>query len=170
MTAIKACVVTVSDRCAAGVNIDEAGPAVADVLRRELRAEILRATIVPDDVAAIRAEVRSCVGAGADLVLTVGGTGLSPRDVTPEAVGAMLEKRWPQLMELARARCAATPTGPKAYLSRGEAGVIGTTLVACLPGSTRGATEVLAAILDLLPHAVKVARGERAHPEHGRPG
>lgn len=170
MSAIKACVVTVSDRCAAGVNLDEAGPAVAEALRRSLSAEVIRATIVPDDVEAIRAEVRACVDAGADLVLTAGGTGISPRDVTPEAVGAMLEKRWPQLMDLARARCAATATGAKAYLSRGEAGLIGQTLVACLPGSTRGATEMLAAVIDLLPHALKVARGERAHPDHARPG
>ena len=87
-----------------------------------------------------------------------GGTGLAPRDVTPEAARLVLEREHPGLMELARLRC--LEKSPKAYLSRGIAGTIGRTLILTLPGSPRGAVENLEAILDVLPHAIDTLRGD----------
>ena len=100
-----------------------------------------------------------------DLILTNGGTGLAPRDVTPEATLAVVERRHSGLMELARLRCYAKT--PRAFLSRGEAGTIAGTLVINLPGSQRGATENLEALLDILPHAIETLRGEVQ--DDGRP-
>lgn len=156
---IRAAVLTVSDRCSRGEALDTAGPAVAALLSERLKATVCEAACLPDDRGAIAEKLRAWAGAAAapDLILTAGGTGLGPRDVTPEATLDVLEKRHSGLMELIRSRTGATH--PRAYLSRGEAGVVGRTLVINLPGSQRGATECLAAILDVLPHALHALRG-----------
>lgn len=161
-------ILTCSDRCHAGAAVDTSGPALARIARERLQAEVLETACVPDDIDAIRAVIRRWAGLPRppDLILTTGGTGLAPRDVTPEAVAPLLEKRHPALLELARLRCYAKT--PRAFLSRGEAGTIGRSLVINLPGSERGATDMLLAMIDILPHALLTLRGEIR--DHGRDG
>lgn len=157
---IRAAVLTVSDRCSRGEARDESGPALEALLRERLGAEIAARACVPDEPEEIAAAITRWGhrDAGVDLVVSTGGTGLSPRDRTPEAAKSVLEREAPGLMELARTRCLAIT--PRAFLSRGVAGTIGRTLVITLPGSGRGATEQLGAILDILPHAVETLRGD----------
>jgi len=159
VSAVRCAVLTVSDRCARAAAVDESGPAVAEMLRQRLVAEVVATQCLPDE----RDRLAACfaewcrAGSGIDLVVSTGGTGLSPRDVTPEAALCVIERRHDGLMELARARCGAV--NARAYLSRGVAGVAGRTLIVTLPGSVRGATETLGALLDVLPHAVATLRG-----------
>ena len=158
-------VLTVSDRCSRGETRDTSGPALAAIVARELPGQITAIACVPDDIAAIRDQIRAWSRAvpPIDLVLTTGGTGLAPRDVTPEATLLLLERRHPALLELVRLRC--YPSSPRAFLSRGEAGTVGATLVINLPGSPRGSTECLRALLDILPHALAMLRGEGQHDD-----
>lgn len=165
---MRAAVLTVSDRCSRGEAEDTAGPAVAAMCESELKTQVVGQACVPDEVDAIAAAVRhwACEkesGGAIDLILTVGGTGLSPRDVTPEATAALLERRHPGLLELARLRCMAIT--PRTFLSRGEAGTLNQSLIINLPGSERGATQMLNALCDILPHAIATLRGE----DHPRP-
>ncbi len=134
-------ILTVSDRCARGESIDRSGPVLAALLEERLGATIVANACVPDDRRAIAEQVKAWAlpGSGIDLVLSTGGTGLGPRDITPEAVGPLIERLAPGLMELARMRTAAKT--PRTFLSRGIAGSIGSTLVLTLPGSPRGALE-----------------------------
>lgn len=159
-TPIRAAVLTVSDRCSRGEAVDDSGPALAEMLRSRLGAEITAAACLPDEREPIASLLRRWANETPppDLILTTGGTGLSARDVTPEATRDVIERRHEGLTELMRLRCYAKT--PRAYLSRGEAGAIGSTLVVNLPGSLRGAVESLEALLDILPHAVKTLRGE----------
>jgi len=163
---IRIAILTVSDRCSCGEALDTSGPAVAARAAEILGAELGLSDCVPDEKDQIADALRRWAGAESppDLILTTGGTGLAPRDVTPEATLAVLERRHSGLMELVRARCGAH--NPRAYLSRGEAGTIGRTLVLNLPGSTRGAVESLDALADVLPHALGVLTG--AEPDHSR--
>jgi molybdenum cofactor synthesis domain-containing protein len=164
---IRAAVLTVSDRCSRGEAVDTSGPAVATMLRERLEAVIVDTRCLPDEVDALGAcfVEWSRAEAGIDLILSAGGTGLAPRDVTPEAALRVFERQHSGLMELARLRCM-TKT-PRTFLSRGVAGTIGRTLILTLPGSVRGSTEMLEALLDLLPHAVETLRGEVQ--DDGRP-
>ncbi len=156
---IRAAVLTISDRCARGVATDTSGPALQRMLREKLDAEIAGTALVPDEADRIAGAFRewSSPHQGIDLALSTGGTGLAPRDVTPEAALRIIERQHAGLMELVRARCAAIT--PLTYLSRGVAGTAGRTLIITLPGSERGATECLAALLDILPHAIGTLRG-----------
>lgn len=157
---IRAAVLTVSDRCSRGEATDESGPAVANMLRDRLGAQVAETACLPDEIERI-CEVFarwSAPGSGIDLVISTGGTGLAPRDVTPEAALRIIQRRHDGLMELARARCGKIT--PRAYLSRGVAGAANGTLILTLPGSVRGATENLEALLDILPHAIETLRGE----------
>lgn len=140
--------------------MDGSGPAVADALRVRLGAEVVETRVVPDECERIAAcfVEWSGPGRGIDLVVSTGGTGLGPRDVTPEALRSVMEREHPGMMELARLRCLAKT--PRAYLSRGIAGTIGRTLVLTLPGSPRGAVENLEAIADILGHAIETVRGD----------
>lgn len=159
-TSIRAAVLTVSDRCSRGEATDTSGPALCGLLRSKLGATIIATRCLPDEAAQLSACFVEWARprAGIDLVLSTGGTGLAPRDVTPEAALAVFERRHDGLMELARLRC--LPITPRTFLSRGVAGAIGRTLILTLPGSLRGSTENLEALLDILPHAVETLRGE----------
>jgi molybdenum cofactor synthesis domain-containing protein len=159
---LRAAVLTVSDRCARGERADESGPALARACAERLGATIAATDLVPDDADEIERTLRAWVRDRVDLILTTGGTGLSPRDVTPEAAGRVIDRPHPGLMELARARTGAA--NPRAYLSRGVAGAAERTLIVTLPGSPRGCVEQFEAIAELLPHALRVLRGEGDHP------
>jgi len=164
---IRVAILTVSDRCSRGEAVDTSGPSLAAIVRERLKAEVAATTCVPDDVADISRVFRdwSRPEAGIDLVISTGGTGLAPRDVTPEAAMKVIERPHAGLMELARMRCYAKTA--RTYLSRGVAGTANRTLIITLPGSPRGASENLEALLDILPHAVETLRGEVQ--DDGRP-
>ncbi|MBL0870867.1 MAG: MogA/MoaB family molybdenum cofactor biosynthesis protein [Phycisphaerales bacterium] len=164
---INAAVLTVSDRCSRGLATDTSGPALQAMLRQHLGAQIVATACLPDDIPALSAcfVEWSEPSRAIDLILSTGGTGLAPRDLTPEAARAVFHREHPGLMELARARCAAIT--PRTYLSRGVAGTINRTLILTLPGSLRGSTENLQALLDILPHAIETLRGEVQ--DDGRP-
>jgi len=153
-------VITVSDSRHAGQNPDQSGPAVASLLRKA-GYELAPVTIVPDERDQIGAAIKDAVVAGYALIVTTGGTGLGPRDVTPEATAAVLDFEVPGLAEAMRA--AGLQKTPLAALSRAVAGVRGGSLIVNLPGSVRGATESLEAVLPALEHAVRLTRGETAH-------
>jgi molybdenum cofactor synthesis domain-containing protein len=160
---LRAAIVTVSDRSARGEREDRSGPELAEAIRA-LDGEVLGMSIVPDDVDAIEAElIRLCDERRAPLVLTTGGTGFAPRDVTPEATRRVLEKEAPGLSEHARA---ATVTRTRfAVLSRGISGIRGRSLIINLPGSPKGARETFEVLAPLLPHALSVlADGGDEHP------
>jgi molybdopterin adenylyltransferase len=155
-----ATVVTVSDGVSAGTREDTAGPAVAALLEG-IGFTVSRA-LVPDEREGIAVLLRRLADdEGRALVVTTGGTGLGPRDVTPEATLDVVDRVVPGLAEAMRA--AGRATTPRADLSRAVCGVRGRTVVVGLPGSPRGAVESLGAILDLLPHAVDLAGGDTAH-------
>lgn len=146
-----AAVLTVSDRGSRGETVDTAGPAVAAILEGagfEVRARDL----LPDDPDLIAERLRGWSDASFALVLTAGGTGLSPRDRTPEATVGVADYIVPGIPESMRA--AGRASTPLAALSRGVAAVRDGTLIVNLPGSERGATESLQAILEVLPHAI----------------
>jgi molybdenum cofactor synthesis domain-containing protein len=155
-------VVTISDRCSAGEMTDTAGPAVIALLRREWPQAEIDTALLGDDEDAIAAALEEFGHRGAALVLTVGGTGLGPRDRTPEATRRVMEREAPGLAEAMRAKGA--ERNAFAWLSRGVAGLRGKTLIVNLPGSKRGAEESLEAILPLLRHGIEVAAGGQDHP------
>lgn len=160
MTPIRIAILTVSDRCSRGETTDTSGPALVKMARAQLHADVVATACLPDDRSQLREQLRHWAlhDPKPDLILTTGGTGLAPRDLTPEATLDVLERRHAGLMELIRLRC--YQKTPRAYLSRGEAGTLGRTLIINLPGSQRGATESLEALLDILPHAIETLRGE----------
>jgi molybdopterin adenylyltransferase len=155
-------VLTVSDRCSQGLTTDTAGPAVAALLCEQWPEAQLESALVADDEDKIVAYIKDWTAEGASLIITVGGTGMSPRDRTPEATRRSVDREAPGLAEAMRARGALT--NPYAWLSRGVAGLRGATLIVNLPGSQRGAEESLTAILVLLKHALDVAAGSQSHP------
>lgn len=162
----QAVVLTISDRCSRGETIDTAGPAVAALLRQTLAAHVYAIEVVPDEQDRIAGRLRHyCDGHCVDLVVTVGGTGWSPRDVTPEATRRVVERLTPGLDEAMRA--ASLAKTPHAMLSRGVSGIRGATLVVNLPGSERAAVENLAVVLPSLPHGLAKLRGDSA--DCGRP-
>jgi molybdenum cofactor synthesis domain-containing protein len=156
-------VVTISDRCSRGQMTDTAGPAVADLLRRQWPDARINQALLPDDEDAIAALLQQFAADGAALVLTVGGTGFSPRDRTPEATRRVIDREAPGLAEAMRALGAAE--NRYAWLSRGVAGLKGSTIIVNLPGSKRGAAQSLESILPLLKHGIEVAQGGQTHPK-----
>jgi molybdenum cofactor synthesis domain-containing protein len=155
-------VLTISDRCSQGLLEDTAGPAVVALLREQWSGPEIWTGLLSDDEDAIAAMLESLSGDGAALVLTVGGTGLGPRDRTPEATRRVIDREAPGLAEAMRFRGA--ERNPYAWLSRGVAGLRGTTLIVNLPGSRRGAEESLSSILELVRHGLEIAAGGQAHP------
>ena len=155
---IKAAILTVSDSCSKGQRDDKSGPGIREMLGRD-KFEVCRYEIVPDDKQAIIAQLRRFADEDkVDIVLTTGGTGLSGRDVTPEATLAVCDRLVPGLSELIRSE--GLKSTKNAILSRGVAGLCGDTLIVNLPGSPKGAGESLAIILDILPHAKDMMLGK----------
>ena len=159
---IRAAILTVSDAGARGERVDTSGPALREMLAG-IGAEVAHAEVVPDERDLIRNVLaRWCDPPDAvDLVLTTGGTGLAARDVTPEATLDVADRLAPGIAEAMRAE--GMRQTPMAMLSRAVAAVRRRTLIVNLPGSERGARESLAAILEVLPHAVDLLRGDTAH-------
>jgi len=157
--ALSAAVITISDSCARGERQDLSGPAVAEFLSgRDF--SVVGAETVPDEVEAIQQAIVRWTGQ-ARLVVTTGGTGIGPRDVTPEATRAVCERILEGIAE--RMRLEGSKKTPFAVLSRAVCGVRGKALVLNLPGSPSGAVDSLAAVIDLLPHALQVLAGETRH-------
>jgi len=160
-----AAIVTASDGASAGTRVDESGPALAQLLQ-DAGIDVVDQVVVPDERDALaRAMRRLADDVGAGLVVVTGGTGFGPRDVTPEATEDVIDRRAPGLAEAMRA--AGRASTPMADLSRGTAGVRGTSLILNVPGSTRAATESLQAVLPLLPHALQLLGGDTEHHPAG---
>ena len=156
-------ILTVSDMGAQGRRDDTSGDAILDWVAQHGYDVAVR-SIVPDETTLIAGKLARWADSGeVDVILTTGGTGLAPRDVTPDATTAVLERPAPGLAEALRAGPARS--FPRAWLSRGVAGTRGKTLIVNLPGSPRGAVECLSVIAPVLPHAVATLLGEaEAHP------
>jgi molybdenum cofactor synthesis domain-containing protein len=152
----RAVVVTASNRAAFGVYADRSGEALAHGLR-DLGFAVEGPHVRPDDVAELEVVLREAVAGGADVVLTTGGTGLSPTDVTPEATRAVIDREAPGLAEAVRRY--GEGKVPTSVLSRGIAGTAARTLIVNLPGSTGGVKDGLAVLGPLLPHVVSQLRG-----------
>lgn len=153
-----AAIITVSDRGARGEREDASGKALLEVLTGE-GFDVCFQTVIPDEAEVISRTIRECaVSMKVALVLTTGGTGVSPRDVTPEATMAVIERLVPGMAEAMRA--ASLRKTPHAMISRGIAGIRGTTLIINLPGSPSGAVENLSVLLPALPHALNKIQGD----------
>ncbi|MBM4421182.1 MAG: MogA/MoaB family molybdenum cofactor biosynthesis protein [Chloroflexi bacterium] len=163
MTPVRAAVITVSTRGAAGARADESGAAMREILAGAGHA-VVSSDLVPDGIDTVRGAILAAIAKGANVVLTTGGTGLSPNDHTPEATRGVIERDVPGIAEALRARSlAVTPHG---MLSRGIAGARGATLIANLPGSPRAVRESLEVLLPVLPHAVDLLAGESGEAGH----
>ena len=157
---IQAVVLTISDRCSAGETRDTAGPAVGAMLREALPSHIYSAEIIPDEQTVIEKRLKHfCSGHSIDLIVTVGGTGFSPRDVTPEASRNVIERFTPGLDEAMRA--SSMEKTPHAMLSRGTSGICSSTLIINLPGSERAAVENLEVIITALQHGIRKLKGDK---------
>lgn len=155
---LRAAILTVSDRSAQGKRKDASGPLLLDYLaQRDI--EVARTEICPDEELDIIEVLKKWADEGnVDLILTTGGTGVAPRDVTPEATSAVVKRLVPGLAEAMRAASALKT--PHASLSRAIAGIRGNTLIINLPGSPKGAIENLEAVIDALPHAIAKIQGD----------
>lgn len=161
---IRVAVLTVSDRSSRGERPDISGPALAQTVRLN-QWEIVSTALVPDDQTAISKTLSAWADSGlVDLILTTGGTGFAPRDITPEATTSIVDRMAPGLAEAMRA--ASLSITPHAMLSRGIAGIRKTTLIINLPGSPKAALENLATITPVLPHAIELLQ-ESPEAEQG---
>jgi len=156
---MRVAVVTISDSVSGGKFEDRSGPAVVTRCK-ELGWQVVSSHVLPDDHAAIEMLLKKTADANeADVILTTGGTGVGPRDVTPEATLAVVERLIPGFGE--HMRLEGSKKTPRAILSRAVAGIRATTIIINLPGSPRGAVESLDAIAEFLPHAVSILHGAR---------
>lgn len=157
---IRARVITCSDAASIGQREDRSGPAVREILQGS-GYEVDAVVVVADEVEAITTAIENATGDGARLVVTTGGTGIAPRDVTPEATMRVCDRIVPGFGELMRAE--SLKKTPMAALSRAQAATRGAALIVNLPGSVSGATENLHSILHLLPHALELLGGNTRH-------
>jgi molybdenum cofactor synthesis domain-containing protein len=156
-TVIRALAVTVSNRAAAGIYPDRSGPVLVELLRSAGCSVVDGPVVVPDGEP-VEAALRDALAAGYDVVVTTGGTGLTPADLTPEMTRRVLEREIPGIAEALRATGAAAGV-PAAILSRGLAGVAGRTLIVNLPGSTGGVRDGMAVLAPVLGHAISQING-----------
>ncbi len=157
---IKAAVFTISDKGSRGEREDFSGPAVMEMLKGAA-AEIVHYEIIPDEIEIIMDRfIRFSKSGVADLIVTTGGTGVSPRDVTPDATKEVIDRELPGMAEAMRAE--SLKKTPHAMISRAVCGIRGRTLIINLPGSLKGATENLAVVLPAIPHAVEKICGSDA--------
>jgi molybdenum cofactor synthesis domain-containing protein len=156
-TVIRALAVTVSNRAAAGVYPDRSGPVLVELLRSAGCAVVDGPLVIPDGDP-VEAALRDGLAAGYDVVVTTGGTGLTPGDQTPEMTRRVLDREVPGIAEALRS-AGATAGVPSAILSRGVAGVAGRTLIVNLPGSTGGVRDGMAVLAPVLGHAVSQING-----------
>ena len=159
---LRAAVLTVSDSVFQGKRRDGSGPAVVDLLQQN-GWTVAHTRVLADDLAVITATLRELSLQSVEAVFTTGGTGVSPRDVTPEATRKVITREIPGLAEQMRRE--GTKSSPTAALSRGLVGISGQMLVINLPGSPQGAVDSLKSILPILPHAVQLLAGEEPHTE-----
>jgi molybdenum cofactor synthesis domain-containing protein len=160
----KLAVLTISDAGAKGERADTSGDAISEMMAREGFREVYR-DIVPDEAELITEKLaRWCDGGDVDLILTTGGTGLGPRDVTPGATKAVIDFEVPGLSEAMRVQT--LQKTPMAMLSRSVAGVRAGCLIINLPGSPKGVRECLEVAVPAIPHALEMIRGWRGHPPH----
>jgi len=153
----RAIIMTISDSASRGDREDLSGPAAGKILE-QLGCDVLQIAILPDEMRTIQESLLGYCQVGvADLVVTTGGTGLGPRDVTPEATAAVIQKEVPGVAELMRQQGIKKTT--RAALSRAKVGVRNRTLIINLPGSVKGVKESLASITDILPHALEIISG-----------
>jgi len=156
---MRVAILTISDSVSRGTHKDASGPNLRDHCAQR-GWEVVSESVLPDEPASIRDRLVSLADGGvAELILTTGGTGIGPRDSTPEATAEVCQKLMPGLSELMRAE--GRKKNPRAVLSRAVVGIRGRTLIINLPGSPRGAVESLDAVADLVPHALQVLGGAR---------
>ncbi|AOQ25130.1 Molybdopterin adenylyltransferase [Moorella thermoacetica] len=161
---IRVAILTASDKGSRGEREDKSAAIIREMVAD--LGEVVAYAVVPDERQLLAAKLREfCDEVGADLILTTGGTGFSPRDVTPEATRDVIDREVPGLPEAMRA--AGLKVTPQAMLSRAIAGIRGKTLIVNLPGSPKGVRENLAAILPALPHGLAILKGEAG--ECGQP-
>ena len=158
-------VITLSDRASAGEYADKSGPQIRTLatnffsgIKRQTAIENL---LIPDDPEQLTHEIRQAIVEGADVIFTTGGTGIGPRDITPETVRPMLDKEIPGIMELIRVKYGMEK--PAALISRSIAGVSGKTLIYCLPGSVKAVTEYCNEILPTIEHSIYMLEGLDSH-------
>ncbi len=162
---MRVALITISTRGAAGTRRDDSGPAMRELVEAS-GMTVIEHDLVPDDIARIEAAILDAIDRGANAILTSGGTGLSPNDVTPEATRRVIEREVPGIAEALRQRSLqATAHG---MLSRGVAGARGQTLIVNLPGSPKAVRESLEVLLAVLPHAVELLAGETGESGHQR--
>lgn len=154
----RACILTVSTKGARGERVDESGERISEALAR-LPADVVGRAVVTDAIDDIQRQLREWIRAvDPELIVLTGGTGLGPRDVTPQALEPLLDYPVPGIAEAMRA--AGLKKTPHAMLSRSTAGVIGRTLVLALPGSPRGVLDSLDAVLEAIPHGLRTLRNQ----------
>ncbi|NOX96686.1 MAG: molybdopterin adenylyltransferase [Nitrospirae bacterium] len=152
-------IITISDKAWQGKRKDRSGELIKELLEK-IESRVVVCEVVPDERKCIEEKLKKMADElEVDLILTTGGTGLSPRDVTPEATLAVIQREVPGLTELIRSQ--GRKSTPYAVLSRARAGIRDRTLIINLPGSPRGVKESLEAILDVIPHGIEILRGEK---------
>ncbi|MGQ9630436.1 MAG: MogA/MoaB family molybdenum cofactor biosynthesis protein [bacterium] len=155
---IRLAILTLSDKGARGEREDESGPLIRDILS-PLGVEVVRYEVIPDELDLIEEKLKECSDVlKVDMICTTGGTGVSPRDVTPEATLAVIDRQIPGMSEAMRLE--GLKSTPRAMISRGVCGIRGRTLIVNLPGSPRGVRENLSVLVPVIPHILEKMRGD----------